>query len=100
MTRTRLSRYLVQAAGTLALAMTVAAGAQAAEVKKLAIMVPEQGTDYGWNQQGVDAAWLGVVQLIPAFNHPVRVAERAAALDILSNGRLEFGAGRSTRWPA
>jgi simple sugar transport system substrate-binding protein len=46
----------VQAAGTLALAMTVAAGAQAAEVKKLAIMVPEQGTDYGWNQQGVDAA--------------------------------------------
>ena len=56
MTRTRLSRYLVQAAGTLALAMTVAAGAQAAEVKKLAIMVPEQGTDYGWNQQGFDAA--------------------------------------------
>ena len=35
---------------------SVAAGAQAAEVKKLAIMVPEQGTDYGWNQQGVDAA--------------------------------------------
>ncbi len=56
MTRTRLSGYLLQAAGTLALAITVAAGAQAAEVKKLAIMVPEQGTDYGWNQQGVDAA--------------------------------------------
>src|SRR6185295_15448358 len=53
MTRTRLSRYLLQAAGSLALAITVAAGAQAAEVKKLAIMVPEQGTDYGWNQQGV-----------------------------------------------
>ena len=56
MTRTRLSGYLLQAAGSLALAITVAAGAQAAEVKKLAIMVPEQGTDYGWNQQGVDAA--------------------------------------------
>lgn len=56
MTRTRLSGYLLQAAGALALAITVAAGAQAAEVKKLAIMVPEQGTDYGWNQQGVDAA--------------------------------------------
>jgi basic membrane protein A and related proteins len=56
MTRTRLSGYLLQAAGTLALAVTMAAGAQAAEVKSLAIMVPEQGTDYGWNQQGVDAA--------------------------------------------
>src|SRR5262245_10563103 len=56
MTRMGLSGYLLQAAGTLALAVTVAVGAQAAEVKKLAIMVPEQGTDYGWNQQGVDAA--------------------------------------------
>ena len=56
MIRTRLSGYLLQAAGSLALAITVAAGAQAAEVKKLAILVPEQGTDYGWNQQGVDAA--------------------------------------------
>jgi basic membrane protein A and related proteins len=56
MTRTGLSGYLLQAAGTFALAITMAAGVQAAEVKKLAIMVPEQGTDYGWNQQGVDAA--------------------------------------------
>jgi basic membrane protein A and related proteins len=56
MTRTRLSGYLLQAAGTFALAIAMAAGVQAAEVKKLAIMVPEQGTDYGWNQQGVDAA--------------------------------------------
>jgi simple sugar transport system substrate-binding protein len=56
MTRTRLSGYLLQAAGSLAFAITMAAGVQAAEVKKLAIMVPEQGTDYGWNQQGVDAA--------------------------------------------
>ena len=30
-----------------------------------------------------------------AINHPVRVAERAAFLDIVSNGRLEFGAARS-----
>jgi len=28
----------------------------AREVKSIAILVPEQGTDYGWNQQGVEAA--------------------------------------------
>lgn len=30
------------------------------------------------------------------FNHPIRVAERAATLDLISDGRLEFGMGRST----
>ncbi|MBO68534.1 MAG: BMP family ABC transporter substrate-binding protein [Acidiferrobacteraceae bacterium] len=28
----------------------------AADLKAIAVLVPEQGTDYGWNQQGVDAA--------------------------------------------
>jgi alkanesulfonate monooxygenase SsuD/methylene tetrahydromethanopterin reductase-like flavin-dependent oxidoreductase (luciferase family) len=37
----------------------------------------------------------GVVLLPTPFNHPVRVAERIGALDILSNGRVEFGTGRS-----
>src|SRR4030095_8377917 len=40
----------------------------------------------------------GVVLLPHKFNHPIRVAERAAALDILSNGRLEFGTGRSSQY--
>ncbi|HEY5645501.1 MAG TPA: LLM class flavin-dependent oxidoreductase, partial [Pseudomonadales bacterium] len=33
----------------------------------------------------------GAVVCVPEMNHPVRVAERAAALDIISNGRLELG---------
>lgn len=37
----------------------------------------------------------GVVLLPYPFNHPVRVAERIAVLDIMSNGRVNFGTGRS-----
>ena len=37
----------------------------------------------------------GVALLPGPFNHPIRVAERAAALDIVSNGRVELGTGRS-----
>jgi alkanesulfonate monooxygenase SsuD/methylene tetrahydromethanopterin reductase-like flavin-dependent oxidoreductase (luciferase family) len=40
----------------------------------------------------------GVALLPYRFNHPIRVAERAAALDIVSNGRLEFGTGRSSSY--
>ena len=36
-----------------------------------------------------------VVLLPRSFNHVIRVAERTATLDILSNGRLEVGTGRS-----
>ncbi len=37
----------------------------------------------------------GVVLLPFPYNHPVRVAERVATLDILSHGRVEVGTGRS-----
>ncbi|MEX0874545.1 MAG: LLM class flavin-dependent oxidoreductase [Actinomycetota bacterium] len=37
----------------------------------------------------------GVVLLPFGYNHPIRVAERAATMDIVTNGRLEFGTGRS-----
>ena len=40
----------------------------------------------------------GVVVCVPEINHPVRVAERIAVLDILSNGRIDFGTGRSSTW--
>jgi alkanesulfonate monooxygenase SsuD/methylene tetrahydromethanopterin reductase-like flavin-dependent oxidoreductase (luciferase family) len=36
----------------------------------------------------------GVVCLPPAMNHPVKVAERIACLDILSKGRVHFGVGK------
>jgi len=36
----------------------------------------------------------GVVCMPFGYNHPVRVAERAAMLDVLSGGRLDLGAGR------
>src|SRR5467141_4766662 len=35
----------------------------------------------------------GIIQL--TTNHPARVAERVAVLDLLSNGRCEFGMGES-----
>jgi alkanesulfonate monooxygenase SsuD/methylene tetrahydromethanopterin reductase-like flavin-dependent oxidoreductase (luciferase family) len=38
----------------------------------------------------------GIVHLPPAINHPARVAERIAALDLLSNGRVEFGTGEAS----
>jgi alkanesulfonate monooxygenase SsuD/methylene tetrahydromethanopterin reductase-like flavin-dependent oxidoreductase (luciferase family) len=40
----------------------------------------------------------GAVVCVPEMNHPIRVAERAATLDILSGGRLEFGTARSSTW--
>ncbi len=37
------------------------------------------------------------VRLLPfRFNHPIKVAEQAAVLDIMSNGRVDIGIGRST----
>jgi alkanesulfonate monooxygenase SsuD/methylene tetrahydromethanopterin reductase-like flavin-dependent oxidoreductase (luciferase family) len=35
----------------------------------------------------------GIVQMPPYINHPARVAERIATLDLISDGRCDFGAG-------
>jgi len=37
----------------------------------------------------------GITVMPPAINHPARVAERIATLDLLSNGRIEWGTGES-----
>ena len=38
----------------------------------------------------------GIVQIPHAVNHPARVAERIATLDLVSNGRVDFGTGESS----
>jgi alkanesulfonate monooxygenase SsuD/methylene tetrahydromethanopterin reductase-like flavin-dependent oxidoreductase (luciferase family) len=38
----------------------------------------------------------GIVQVPPAVNHPARVAERIATLDLVSGGRVEFGTGEGS----
>ncbi|MEV2226793.1 LLM class flavin-dependent oxidoreductase [Nocardia vinacea] len=38
----------------------------------------------------------GIMHLPPEFNHTARVAERIATLDLLSDGRVEFGTGEAS----
>ena len=38
----------------------------------------------------------GIVQTPPGFNHPARIAERIATLDLVSDGRVDFGTGESS----
>ncbi|KAF0651021.1 MULTISPECIES: LLM class flavin-dependent oxidoreductase [Streptomyces] len=38
----------------------------------------------------------GIVTLSPSVNHPARVAERIATLDLISGGRVDFGTGQGS----
>jgi len=38
----------------------------------------------------------GITLMPPNYNHPARVAERIATLDLVSNGRVEWGTGESS----
>ena len=38
----------------------------------------------------------GIIQTAPLYNHPARTAERVATLDLVSNGRVDFGSGESS----
>jgi alkanesulfonate monooxygenase SsuD/methylene tetrahydromethanopterin reductase-like flavin-dependent oxidoreductase (luciferase family) len=44
--------------------------------------------------QITDRIRLGLGVMLLPFVHPVRIAERVGTLDVLSNGRVEFGTGR------
>src|SRR6202035_3387644 len=39
---------------------------------------------------------LGIAIVLLPLSHPLRVAEEVATLDVLSNGRVEFGIGRGS----
>jgi alkanesulfonate monooxygenase SsuD/methylene tetrahydromethanopterin reductase-like flavin-dependent oxidoreductase (luciferase family) len=38
----------------------------------------------------------GIVQIPPPFNHPARIVERAATLDLVSGGRVDLGTGEAS----
>jgi alkanesulfonate monooxygenase SsuD/methylene tetrahydromethanopterin reductase-like flavin-dependent oxidoreductase (luciferase family) len=38
----------------------------------------------------------GIINVTPPVNHPARVAERVAMMDLVSGGRFEFGTGRGS----
>ena len=38
----------------------------------------------------------GIILTAPQFNHPARTAERVSMLDLVSNGRVDFGSGESS----
>jgi alkanesulfonate monooxygenase SsuD/methylene tetrahydromethanopterin reductase-like flavin-dependent oxidoreductase (luciferase family) len=38
----------------------------------------------------------GIMNLCPPINHPVRVAEQIALIDVLTHGRIELGTGRGS----
>ena len=65
----------------LGLVMALAGSLSAAEVKSIAILTPEQGTDYGWNQQGVEAA---------------KAAGAAAGVEVIVAEGLGYGDVRPT----
>ncbi len=53
-TKIKLRKLIPVAA--VAISVLAASSVFAGDVKKIAVLVPEEGTDFGWNQQGVDAA--------------------------------------------
>ena len=76
----KLHRMALSALVAIGLAAVVT-GAQAQEIDTIAVLVPEQGTDYGWNQQGVDAA---------------RAVGEAMGLEVIAAEGLGYGDVRPT----
>lgn len=75
------SRWLSTAAPALLALVLAAPPVTAAEVSSIAILTPEQGTDFGWNQQGVEAC---------------KAAAAAAGIECLTAEGLGYGDVRPT----
>ena len=66
-----------------------------AVLQRLSVHRHPLGRDGQRRQHGIQSSRLGYgVWLLPS-PHPVRVAERVALLDQLTDGRIELGTGRS-----
>ena len=81
MLRSEPARAALAAAGAVALAVGFSARAPAADVDSIAVLTPEQGTDYGWNQQAVESA---------------RAAAEAAGVEFIPAEGLGYGDIRPT----
>ena len=81
-----MKNWMIETASRTALALALMGGLgtaalQAAEVKSIAILTPEQGTDMGWNQQGVDSA---------------KAAAKATGVEVVVAENLGYGDVRPT----
>jgi len=76
-----MKKQLITAAGALVFAGALTAQVFAADVDTIAILTPEEGTDYGWNQQGIDAA---------------KAAAEAAGVELIIAQGLGYGDVRPT----
>jgi basic membrane protein A and related proteins len=74
-------KHLKAAASAAIVAGVALGGAHAAEVNTIAILTPEEGTDFGWNQQGVEAA---------------RAAAEATGVELITAEGLGYGDIRPT----
>lgn len=63
------------------IASLLSTAAMSADIKSIAILTPEQGTDFGWNQQGVDGA---------------KAAGAATGVEVITAENLGYGDVRPT----
>jgi alkanesulfonate monooxygenase SsuD/methylene tetrahydromethanopterin reductase-like flavin-dependent oxidoreductase (luciferase family) len=67
-------------------------------------MIPDGYPPSVWGPLGALAAVterveIGTAMHLPALDHPIHVAEHAALVDVISNGRLRLGIGMGNRGP-
>ena len=74
-------RTVLMSVSAVALMGFVAQASLAADVDTIAILTPEPGTDFGWNQQGIDAA---------------KAAAEAAGVEVIVAENLGYGDVRPT----